>query len=387
MIMQQQATVQAETPRSQPFRSRVILAAITLLLLGALAAFTRTASAAAAIKIAAVGDSITWGAGASSQSTNSYPAQLQTLLGSSYQVGNYGHSGATMLKQGDTPYWNTPQYIGSQNFKPNVVVIMLGTNDSKPWNWQYKSAFISNYEEMIGVYRGLSSHPTVYINLPPPAWSNSYSIDGTVIQNEVIPMIRQVSSDTGAPIVDVNTPFLSSSSLFPDGVHPNDEGANQIARLVYNSVTGQPAPPPTPPVISGTAFDRSGWVASASSSSGSDLPSNTLDNNAGTRWSSGQAQANGQWFKVDMGQSRTFTGLTMDSATSYGDYAHGYKVYVSNDGSHWGSSIATASGIGYATCNNFLYVTFAAQSARYIKVVETDSANTWWSIHEFNVYD
>jgi lysophospholipase L1-like esterase len=366
---------------------RTILVALALLLLGLLAASAQTASAAALIKVAAVGDSITWGAGASSQSLNSYPAQLQTLLGSSYQVGNYGHSGATMLKQGDTPYWNTPQFQGSQNFKPNVVVIMLGTNDSKPWNWQYKSAFISNYEEMIGDYRALSSHPSVYINLPPPAWSNSYGIDGTVIQNEVIPMIKQVSTDTGAPIIDANTQFQSSQSLFPDGVHPNDEGANEIARLVYNGVTGQPAPPPTPPSISGTALDRTGWVASASSSNGSDVPANMLDGSTGTRWSSGQGQSNGQWFVVDMGQTRTFTGLTMNSGTSYGDYAHGYKVYVSSDGGHWGSAIASATGIAYATCYNFLYVTFPAQSARYLKVVETDSANTWWSIHEVNVYN
>jgi len=365
---------------------KMLMALFVVVLVG-IGFSTQSAPAAAAIKVAAVGDSITWGAGASNQSTNSYPAQLQTLLGSSYQVGNYGHSGATMLKQGDTPYWNTPQFIGSKNFKPNIVVIMLGTNDSKPWNWQYKSAFISNYEEMIGVYRALNSHPTVYINLPPPAWSNSYSIDGTIIQNEVIPMIRQISTDTGAPIVDANSSFLNSQSLFPDGVHPNDEGANEIARLVYAGITGQPAPPPVPPTINGTALTRTGWTASASSSSGSDIPANMLDGNTATRWSSGQGQANGQSFTIDMGQARTFTGLTMDSATSYGDYAHGYKVYDSNDGTHWSSAVASASGIAYASCYDFLYVTFPAQTARYIKVVETDSANTWWSIHEVNVYN
>jgi hypothetical protein len=112
-----------------------------------------------------------------------------------------------------------------------------------------------------------------------------------------------------------------------------------------------------------------------------------LDGNTATRWSSGQGQANGQSFTIDMGQARTFTGLTMDSATSYGDYAHGYKVYDSNDGTHWSSAIASASGIAYASCYDFLYVTFPAQTARYIKVVETDSANTWWSIHEVNVYN
>ena len=371
------------------FQPGVTLAAIILLLLSMIGMPTQVALAATTpIRIATVGDSITWGAGTSNASTNSYPAQLQTLLGSTnYSVGNYGRSGTTMLKQGDTPYWKAPQFVASKNFKPNIVVIMLGTNDSKSWNWQYKSAFISNYEEMIAVYRGLSSHPTVYINLSPPAFSSAYGIDGAVIQNEIIPMIRQVSTNTGAPIIDVNAPLLNSSPLLPDGVHPNDEGAYQVARIVYSGVTGQPAPPVTLPVINGSALSRTGWVASASSTSGSDTAANMLDGNTSTRWSSGQSQANGQWLQVDMGQTRSFSGLSMDSSTSYGDYAHGYKVYVSNDGSSWGTPIASASGIGYASSHNFIYVTFPAQSARYVKVVETDSAGSWWSIHEVNIYN
>jgi lysophospholipase L1-like esterase len=112
-------------------RMKMLIALVAVVLAG-ISFSAQGATAAAAIKVAAVGDSITWGAGASNQSTNSYPAQLQTLLGSSYQIGNYGHSGATMLKQGDTPYWNTPQFIGSQNFKPSVVVIMLGRTTPSP---------------------------------------------------------------------------------------------------------------------------------------------------------------------------------------------------------------------------------------------------------------
>jgi len=67
-----------------------------------------TARAAEPIKIACVGDSITQGAGA--KSGQSYPAQLQALLGDGYKVGNFGVSGRTLLKKGDFPYWKEKKY-------------------------------------------------------------------------------------------------------------------------------------------------------------------------------------------------------------------------------------------------------------------------------------
>jgi len=124
---------------------------------------------------------------------------------------------------------------------------------------------------------------------------------------------------------------------------------------------------------------RTGWVASASSANGS--PANAIDGDISTRWSTGADQANGQWFQVDMGSVQTFNRIVMDAGSSTGDYPRGYRVNVSTDGSNWGSAVATGTGSAVTT------VTFATQTARYIRVTQTGSVSgLWWSIHELNVY-
>ena len=125
---------------------------------------------------------------------------------------------------------------------------------------------------------------------------------------------------------------------------------------------------------------RGTWAATASVSNSGQPPSNTLDGDSKTRWSTGQPQANGQWFQVDLGSPQTFYQIEMDSGISAGDYAHGYQVYVSNDGTNWGAPVAIGSG-----SSQTVSVIFAKQTARYIRVVQTGSSGQWWSLHEFNV--
>ena len=126
---------------------------------------------------------------------------------------------------------------------------------------------------------------------------------------------------------------------------------------------------------------RTGWVASGSSTNGSDIPANAFDGNSGTRWATGAYQANGQWFQVDMGSAQTFNRIVMDAGSSTLDYPRGYRVNVSNDGLNWGSAVATGSGSSAVTTVNF-----APQTARYIKVTQTGSSSVnWWGIAEFNV--
>jgi len=71
----------------------------------------------------------------------------------------------------------------------------------------------------------------------------------------------------------------------------------------------------------------------------------------------------------------------MDSAGSTNDYAHGYQVNLSTDGVNWGSPVATGAGTAA-----LVTVTFPAQNARYIRVTQTGSSSSWWSIAEFNAY-
>lgn len=127
---------------------------------------------------------------------------------------------------------------------------------------------------------------------------------------------------------------------------------------------------------------RTGWIATASSICENDVPAKVLDGNAATRWSSGLNQASGQWFQVDMLTPQLFDGLSIDAATSSGDYPRGFQVYVSNNGTTWGSAVATATGKG-----PLVIVALGPQSARFVRIVLNKSISTnWWSIGELNIY-
>jgi beta-glucosidase len=130
-----------------------------------------------------------------------------------------------------------------------------------------------------------------------------------------------------------------------------------------------------------TVISRTGWTATASATGGGDVPSRMLDGDSGTRWSTGTPMVNGQTVTVDMGSSHSVNQITMDSAGSTGDYAHGYSVSLSADGSTWSAPVATGTGT-----TPLVTVPFTAQNARYIRVTQTGSSSSWWSIAEFNAY-
>ncbi|HWF80038.1 MAG TPA: discoidin domain-containing protein [Streptosporangiaceae bacterium] len=131
-----------------------------------------------------------------------------------------------------------------------------------------------------------------------------------------------------------------------------------------------------------TALSRTGWVASTSTSPGAaDVPANAIDGNTSTRFSTDAAQASGMYFQVNMGSAQTFNQIVMDSGGSTGDYARGFNVEVSTNGSTF-TSVATGTGTSSPET-----VTFSAQTAQYIRVVLTAGVTTnWWSIAEFNVF-
>ncbi|EEF58369.1 fibronectin type III domain-containing protein [Pedosphaera parvula] len=128
-------------------------------------------------------------------------------------------------------------------------------------------------------------------------------------------------------------------------------------------------------------LNRAGWGAAASSSNVIDPPTNAIDGDIGTRWSTGAVQTPGQWFQVDMGTTNICNTIVMDCGSSLNDYPRGYQVVVSLDGTHWSSVVATGAG------SAVMRVTFTAQPARFIRVTQTGSASAnWWSIAEFNAY-
>jgi lysophospholipase L1-like esterase len=189
------------------------------------------------VRVVCLGNSITEGYTTSNPATDSYPAQLGTLLGQNWLVMNGGVSGRTMLRHGDYPLWNEQKFADALAFNPDIVTIMLGTNDSKEWNWDYKEEFVNDYKAMIDTFRALPSQPVVWVCYPPPAFNGSYGINDSIIITDIVPMIQQVATDKGCPVIDFYTPMQSLSYLFPDGIHPNTAGSATMAELFYSSLT------------------------------------------------------------------------------------------------------------------------------------------------------
>jgi lysophospholipase L1-like esterase len=191
----------------------------------------------APVRVACVGDSITFGAGAARGM--SYPAQLGRMLGNKWEVHNFGVSGTTMLKDGDHPYWKTEQFQQAQEFRPDVVLVMLGTNDTKPQNWKHKDRYAADYKDMLGRFAGLPSKPRLFVCLPPPVpGKGNFGINEEGVQEE-IPEIKKIAKEEGTGLIDMHAALADHSDLLPDRVHPNTEGATFMAKAAYKALTGE----------------------------------------------------------------------------------------------------------------------------------------------------
>jgi acyl-CoA thioesterase I len=192
---------------------------------------------AAKIKVACVGDSITAGSGAGPK--EAYPTVLGNLLGEKYEVGNFGRSAATLLKKGDSPYWKTEQYPKSDAFAPHIVVIMLGTNDTKKQNLPHIDEFAADYKELIEHYRALPTHPTVYIVAIPPITKASFNMVPEASGGQIVPLIHKVAEETKTPLVDAYAAFKGHEAeyLTGDGCHPAPAGHAALAKAVAEALT------------------------------------------------------------------------------------------------------------------------------------------------------
>lgn len=190
-------------------------------------------------RVACVGDSITAGAGLARPETSSYPAVLAQLLGNAYEVRNFGVSGATLLKDGDHPYHRTGAYPSALEFLPEVVVIALGTNDSKPQNWRFHDTFKRDLYSLVRTFQGLPSRPTVYVCTPPTVFQDRWGITSRVTSGQIAKIVRLASAREGWPLIDLELATRSSVEAFPDGVHPDAVGAAHLAMTVEAAFRGR----------------------------------------------------------------------------------------------------------------------------------------------------
>lgn len=189
------------------------------------------------IRVACIGDSITEGAGTSHPVFESYPAQLGARLGTRYEVRNFGVSGSTLLDQGDKPYRRESAFITARAFNPDVVVIALGTNDSKPQNWVHRDQFVADYVALIRQFRDLPSHPRILICQPMPAWPPSaWGISPEIIAGDLHRMIAEIAAQENVKLVDLYAPMTKYHKFTPDHVHPDARGAAILAKTVAHAI-------------------------------------------------------------------------------------------------------------------------------------------------------
>ena len=187
------------------------------------------------IRVACVGNSITYGAGIANRDKNSYPAQLQYYLGEGYEVKNFGVSATTLLSKGDYPYITTNEYKESKSFNPDIVLIKLGTNDSKPQNWKFKDNFKENYNSLIESYRNLPSKPRIIILTPVRCFlAPESNIKAELISKDIRQMVEDVAWENKLDIINLFNIFGDKwdEALLPDKLHPSSIGAGIMAKKI-----------------------------------------------------------------------------------------------------------------------------------------------------------
>ena len=184
------------------------------------------------VRVACVGDSITYASG----TEQGYPWQMRKLLGGKYDIENFGVDGATLLKSGDNPYTSSSAFTASKAFAPNIVVIMLGTNDSKPQNWSLNDSYADDYKALIAEYKALPSNPTVYVALSPAVATDNYDISAETVKNEIVPLQREIAKAAGCDVIDIYSLTEGHSLWYADGVHPTKSGYGFIAAEIAKRI-------------------------------------------------------------------------------------------------------------------------------------------------------
>lgn len=187
-------------------------------------------------RVACVGDSITYGAAIENREKNCYPTVLQTLLGDKYDVRNFGANGATLTRKGDEPYVKKSVFADAKKFNPHIVIIKLGSNDTKPHNWTHIDDYVADYKALVAEFQALESKPKVYICRPAPVYEDAFGINGRFVE-QLKPKIDAVAKELALPVIDLSTPLSGKKEMFPDGVHPDAAGAKVIAETVHKALT------------------------------------------------------------------------------------------------------------------------------------------------------
>lgn len=394
------------------------------------------------IKVACVGDSITQGLG-----NTPYPNQLQELLGDGYEVGNYGLWGTTVKVQSDRAYMGTESvFQNSLSFNPDVVLIMLGTNDGGgSCQESDEEAFKEDFRTLINSYLALETNPDVYIATSPYAYIASNAAVNTLI----IDWQKDVAEEFGLPLIDMHAVTTDKEMYFQDGLHPNDAGYYLVAQTFYEEIfasdgdvvdvtvntqagakiqldrffvyadeagvatlhiasgektlkitcNGYSSVYETVNITADASFDypltvqknlaigATVMVESTSTLYPQFVAQNMVDGDYDTRWQSDTQVKDGAttWAALDLGSV-----VSVDKLIIYWETARaavdGYTVQISSDGENWVDVNSAATTGAY---NDDTVILAETVSTRYIRLYMTAVSNSKYdnpSIFEFEVY-
>jgi len=197
-------------------------------------------------KVACIGDSLTM---KRDEDLTPYPEFLHDLLGTEFEVLNAGKSGVGVTphgRYGEYTVYAEEQYQNSLDFAPEIIIIMLGTNDAKGWDADFnggpgcaKDVFKAKYKELVGIYQQAFPGVEIYlVSSPKVRTDNDLSIPYAKIDGDIHTMQLEIAEELGLPIFDLH-PLLdptSSTYFVADGVHFTDAGASYVADLIYEFI-------------------------------------------------------------------------------------------------------------------------------------------------------
>ena len=247
------------------------------------------------IKVACVGNSITYGYLLENRERDAYPSVLQKKLGKPYVVGNFGKSGATLLSKGHRPYIEQEEYKQALAFAGDIVVIHLGINDTDPRNWpNYRDDFIPDYLALINSFKKANPKAHFLIALMTPIRHTHPRFESGTRDwhTEIQQAIECIAKEANAQLIDFHSPLYAYPQLLPDAVHPNAEGAAMIAQVVYSAITGDYGGLQLPAIYGDNMVLQHGrpLVIEGIANAGA-----RVDLSIGTQHYSTTATVNGQW--------------------------------------------------------------------------------------------
>lgn len=187
------------------------------------------------VKIACVGDSITEGSGISKPSQSAYPVVLNQILGKKYLVLNSGKSASTLQFKGDLPYRNCKEFSNVFAFQPDIVLIKLGTNDTKPQNWKLQN-FEADYQAMVDTFKTISPKTKIILIKPVPVFATKWGINDSTLINGVLPTVERIALKNNLQVIDLNNAMKNAEVDFPDKIHPNEDGARKMAEIIADQI-------------------------------------------------------------------------------------------------------------------------------------------------------